>query len=96
MEPGVKGADRVVAARFLEMEVKKGGSVGRIAKSVLEAGVRLNFGIAGLELLGEPLIHYQISEELMISEQHVRRESQRHGIQVQDWRGDFERVALKP
>ena len=57
MEPGVKGADRVVAARFLEMEVKKEGSVGGIAKSVLEAGVRLNFGIAGLELLGEPLIH---------------------------------------
>jgi hypothetical protein len=75
VEPGVKGADRAVAARFLEMEVKKGGSVEGIAKSVLEAGVRLNFGIAGLELLGEPLIHYQISEELMISEQHVYRVS---------------------
>ena len=57
MEGGVKDADRSVAARFLEMEVKKEGSVGGIAKSVLEAGVRLNFGIAGLELLGEPLIH---------------------------------------
>ena len=96
MKPGVKGADRAVAARFLETEVKKEGSVGGIAKSVLEAGVRLNFGIAGLELLGEPLIHYPITEELMISEQHVRRESQRHGIQAQDWRGNFESAALKP
>ena len=96
MEPGVKGADRAVAARFLEMEVKKGGSVEGIAKSVLEAGVQLNFGIAGLELLGEPLRNYQITEELMISEQHVRRESQRYGIQAQDWRGDFERAAIKP
>ena len=75
MEGGVKGADRAVAARFLEMEVK-GVFVGGIAETALEEGVRLHFGIASLELVGEPLrMPYQIAEELMISEEHVYRVS---------------------
>jgi hypothetical protein len=49
--------------------------VGGIAKTVLEDCVRLHFGIACLKLLGEPLIPYQLTEELMISEQHVYRVS---------------------
>ena len=74
MEGGVKGADRAAAARFLEMEVK-GVSVGGIAETALEEGVRLHFGVASLELVGEPLMPYQIAEELMISEEHVYRVS---------------------
>ena len=54
MEPGVKGADRAVAARFIEMEVK-GVFVGGIAETTLEEGVRLHFGVASLELVGESL-----------------------------------------
>ena len=58
--------------------------MGAIAEMALEEGGRLHFGVASLEQVGEPLMPYQITEELMISEQHVRRESQRYGIQAQD------------
>jgi len=54
VEGGVKGADRAVAARFIEMEVK-GVFVGGIAETALEEGVRLHFGGACLELVGGPL-----------------------------------------
>ena len=53
--------------------------MGETAKTVLEDCVRLHFGIACLELLGEPLIPYQLTEELMISEQHVYRVSPASG-----------------
>ncbi len=49
--------------------------MGGVAEMALEEGVRLHFGVASLEQVGEPLMHYQIAEELMISEEHVYRVS---------------------
>ena len=51
----------------------QGGAVRGVADAALQAGVGLHFGVACLELVGEPLMPYQIAEELMISEEHVYR-----------------------
>ena len=57
------------------MQLKKCVAGSGIAKTALEEGVRLHFGVASLELIGESLMPYQIAEELMISEEHVYRVS---------------------
>ena len=49
--------------------------MGAIAEMALEEGGRLHFGVASLEQVGEPLMPYQIAEELMISKEHVYRVS---------------------
>lgn len=49
--------------------------MGGIAEMALEEGGRLHFGVASLEQVGEPLMPYQIAEELMISKEHVYRVS---------------------